>query len=391
MTNLSLANNVIISQIRSNSDHLFNVYILPALAINGIVGNLLGCIVMHRLIKCTKVPSYTYLFNLTFADLCVSVLLLINAVRTIGKYTNNDWDKSYALVWVTVRITFAGINYFMKVSVWIVVLLTADRYIMICHILKYRAWCTVRNIRIGLIIIYLTCLCWMIPLSLKYDVVEIDCASSASAKRRIEKLIINAAFTLTTNYDMSKNYSFILKDNISNNINNHIELFKKSMICYGFGIKILSHQYRTYEITKEIIMTFIPLILLLVLKVKILIIYRVIVNLRPKIHDTKTMRDEKSLTLTMFGVLIFLLICMTPGSIILIMDTYYGSRWRIANNNFNIISNTLESSNYIFNFYIYCVSNKVIRRHLCQLFHRPEKTQNVRFRQINYISTIQLK
>lgn len=112
-----------------------NDYIVPVIAVFGIVCNVINLVVLSR--KSMKESPYSYLMALSVADLGMLVLSFLESVfahhYSASKYF---WQFFYCYIFFPVG------NMFTNSSVWITVLLTVERWFSVKFPLKAKDLCT---------------------------------------------------------------------------------------------------------------------------------------------------------------------------------------------------------------------------------------------------------
>lgn len=127
------------------------LYVSPVLLVFGIIGNLLSFIVLNGQTK--KISTYSYLSALAIMDLAVLIvgLLRLWVAEITGSSINDVSDVTCKLV------QFLG-YVCSDSSVWLIVTVTTERYIAVCHPLKTQMLCkTERAWKVSLIPILVIC------------------------------------------------------------------------------------------------------------------------------------------------------------------------------------------------------------------------------------------
>ena len=106
------------------------LYVPPVLIVMGTVGNLMSFVVL-RCRAMVKVSSYHYLASLAIAD---TVVLFIGLLRLwLGELTGTDFhDSSDWVCKLTVSFGYTASD----LSVWLIIAVTVERYIVVCFPLK---------------------------------------------------------------------------------------------------------------------------------------------------------------------------------------------------------------------------------------------------------------
>ncbi|CAK9293336.1 unnamed protein product [Gordionus sp. m RMFG-2023] len=131
-----------------------------------------------------------------------------------------------------------------KTNLFIIIVLSLDRYTAICHPLRHKFYCTRKNLCIILFITFIVCLAWQIPLYKWYQVSEHTVFENVS-------IILSSSSV----YGAKFNYRFLTKYH-------RVTINKKTK---AFDI---------YEITKEILFTYITLVVLFFLNARTFLKFR---------------------------------------------------------------------------------------------------------------------
>lgn len=113
------------------------VYVPPVLLVLGIIGNVLSFIILrHRMM--TKQSTYLYLAALTVAD---TLVLFVGPLRLwVSQFTDLDVkDQSDELCKLVVFLGYTTSD----ISVWLIIAVTVERYIVVCHPLHANTMCNI--------------------------------------------------------------------------------------------------------------------------------------------------------------------------------------------------------------------------------------------------------
>lgn len=128
------------------------VYIPPVLIILGTFGNVVSFIVLRRRAM-SKVSSYLYLASLAIAD---SLVLYIGLLRLwLDELTGvNFQDNSEWLCKLTMFLGYLASD----LSVWLIIAVTVERYIVVCFPLRAFTMCNTNRAKLVIIfIVFLIC------------------------------------------------------------------------------------------------------------------------------------------------------------------------------------------------------------------------------------------
>ncbi|GAB1611194.1 thyrotropin-releasing hormone receptor-like [Argonauta hians] len=115
------------------------LYVSPLLLVLGTFGNILSIFVMRQR-SIIRMTAYVYLINLAIAD---SVVLYIGLLRLwISELTGMDIRNQTS--WLCKLVVFSGYAS-SDFSVWLIIAVTIERYIVVCHPRKVNNFCTVQR------------------------------------------------------------------------------------------------------------------------------------------------------------------------------------------------------------------------------------------------------
>ena len=126
---------------------LFNVIIDGFLSVLGISCNILAIIVLQ--LERQKLTMCVLLQGLAAADIVFLLYtLLYTTLRSVYPYTGRlEWIYREASPYIVTFVLPCG-WIAQTTSIWLVVLVTADRYHYVCHPFSANRWCTVRRARL---------------------------------------------------------------------------------------------------------------------------------------------------------------------------------------------------------------------------------------------------
>ena len=142
-------------------NHIVDHVILPILGVIGIIGNIFG-------IACfSKKAKQTYYFLL----LTLAISDLITIIAFILYYSFPHWHDHYTLLEnpfhaYVIVLAYGTLQVAQIIDIYLLIALSIERYLAICHPLKYRSR-KISPIYYILLVIILS-LCYIIPLCLEY-------------------------------------------------------------------------------------------------------------------------------------------------------------------------------------------------------------------------------
>ena len=119
--------------------HNLDLYLVPCLAVGGILGNILSFLVfVGTYLK--HMSSSVYLAGLAVSDSVFLLMVFLSWSSNVNIYIYHRPG------WCHLFVYLAYVSSFL--SVWYVVCFTVERYIAVCFPLKRQDWCTARRARI---------------------------------------------------------------------------------------------------------------------------------------------------------------------------------------------------------------------------------------------------
>ena len=314
---------------------IIDVFVVGFLCLVGFVGNALSIAILYR-DHDRKNTTNWLLQTLALVDtLYLIACVFIQPIKTIHDHT--DWMPSlkwtfpyiYPYVWV-------GASVAQTITVWMVMLVTIDRYIAICHPLKNHLR-SVERAKVAVLFIILASICYNIP--------------------RIFERELDHKFDPCTNLTMPYSNKSPLWSN------------------------------KAYFLIYKTIMYFIfraigPLLVLILLNMRLI---NALHLMRKKHKDitSKTNKNRENITLMLVAVVSVFIVCMIPDLVLRIFLTLSNyipgltfdiMRLRYANS----ITNMLLTVNSSINFLIYCLIGKKFRtllQQMCGMNSRPSRNK----------------
>ncbi|XP_064624099.1 FMRFamide receptor-like isoform X2 [Lineus longissimus] len=303
------------------------------IVILGLINNSLCYIIMRKFNK-KSTPNFVMRVLAVADNMVLFSLILYNTLPATYEYTGHLLDYYQAFQHMKGYLWF--FMWFSKTfSVYIIVLMTVDRYIALCHPLKAQRLCTRKKAWFGVVsviifsVLYNLPKLWYLKIVFKYD----PCSSTMKP-------------------------TVILSDTYSNPYFQHI---------YIQGAYIL-------------VMFVVPLHVLLILNIFLVNAIRKATKNRQTMNSTgKKGRD--SVTERIIGVVTMFIVLESPSIIANVLITvnqwadgklmdYEALHWGAR------IGYVLSAINSFINFYIYVLVGKRFRRHFLSLFHRNKESLN---------------
>ena len=299
-----------------------NVFVVGILCLVGFVGNALSVAVLRK-DRDKKNTTNWLLQTLAVADtlyLCASVFIQI--LNTIHSETNWWPDLQSAFPYLEPYIwPFASIA--QTITVWLVMLVTVDRYIAICLPLRTNMR-TLQRTKLAVAVVVILAMLYNVP-------------------RFMEREIV-------TKFDSCTNSTFLITQ------------------------KTTFRENRVYFLVYKTIMYFIfrsigPLLALIILNVRLVKALR---EVRKKHRDmTKSTKHRENITLMLVVVVTVFILCEMPDLIARIVFAYVVfdeanfdiNRLRY----FNVVTNAMLTLNSGINFLIYCLIGNKFRRILWEM------------------------
>ena len=148
--------------------------LIPVIALFGILSNGAFLFVVHRVQEMRTITN-VYLCNLAISD---TIVLIVGSIHSINTYfdTPIDYTADLSATWFGCVIPIFTINLCYFASVYLITLVTFERFLALCHPIKHHLikgpWWTARMIFVA----------WMLALAMacftvRYDVIDYICVS----------------------------------------------------------------------------------------------------------------------------------------------------------------------------------------------------------------------
>ncbi|CAH1123404.1 unnamed protein product [Ceutorhynchus assimilis] len=304
---------------------------LPSICLLGIVGNIFNLIVLTR--RNMRGTAYIYMRGYSAAALLAILFALPFAWRVLVHREHGHWDNPIPAHYFAHLELFLG-NGCLGVGVMMLLALTLERYVSVCHPGHARPILG-SPIRAVILIPILTFI-FYIPVMFRSYV--------KTCRLLPEGHLI---------YQRTENTQFI------------------------------SHPvYSVYKVLLEFIFKVVPVVLLAALNLRILIVYRRSCERRRKMticrttsgeEDPRKFAEERRLVLLLGSTSILFLVCVTP-MVILNVTLSDNNLMKYPYQVFRAIANLLEVTNYSITFYIYCLFSEDFRNTLLRTLNLGDPT-----------------
>ncbi|XP_014675442.1 PREDICTED: probable G-protein coupled receptor AH9.1 [Priapulus caudatus] len=300
-------------------DFIVNSVMLPIVLVVGISGDVLNIIVLWKSDK-LRGTSYTYLRWMSITDLAV---LIVKSVQvTFTRFPVESRPLS------TVRFYAHGylllINSFVCMSSLLVAVVSIERYLSICHPLRFQFLHTKKTARIAIGAIVIVSVIIHIPHT--FD-------------RYVAKHVSQT--TNATYYTREWNQSV------------------RNIVIYAY----------VWPVVQQFFYSFLPIVCLLCLNPPIILAHRRSLAQRRRMQAKQTndaarhAREQRRMLVMLLCVSVVFLVCMTPQAIlaILISSVSVSAINTLAFFMFRQIANLLEKINFAANFYAYSLASGAFR------------------------------
>ena len=150
-------------------EYVINVYITVALIMFGIIGNVISFVIL----KYMKQATVTLLLRALAAADSLYLLTCLNfgTFRTLFVYSEYFsqvfWFYPYLFIW-----TWPVASMAQTASVWLVVLVTIDRYEAICHVMATARFMTKSKVKVYVCLVFVGSICFNLPTAFDLRVVD---------------------------------------------------------------------------------------------------------------------------------------------------------------------------------------------------------------------------
>ncbi|XP_063240811.1 probable G-protein coupled receptor B0563.6 isoform X1 [Bacillus rossius redtenbacheri] len=300
---------------------------LPAICCLGILGNVLNLLVLTR--RNMKGTAYVYMRGYSAAALLAILLAIPFGLRVLVHQETGRWGNVLQGFYHVHLELFLG-NACLGVGVMMLLALTVERYVSVCHPGTTRPLMGPPSLAVALIPL-LTFLVYL-PTAFRSELRH--CALSSGG------------------------LVYYRRPNLS---------FQQS----GF--------YSVYKVLLEVVFKVGPTLLLAGLNMRIMVVYRRSCDRRRKMticrstsdaEDHRKFAEERRLILLLGSTSILFLVCISP-MVILNVTLSEQNLNEYSYQVFRAVANLLEVTNYSITFYIYCLFSEDFRNTLLRTFRWP--------------------
>ncbi|XP_066148422.1 probable G-protein coupled receptor B0563.6 isoform X1 [Euwallacea fornicatus] len=304
---------------------------LPSICLLGIVGNIFNLVVLTR--KNMRGTAYIYMRGYSAAALLAILFALPFAWRVLVHREHGHWKNPIPAHYFAHLELFLG-NGCLGVGVMMLLALTLERYVSVCHPGHARPILG-SPIRAVILIPILTFILYVPAMFRSYV--------------RTCRLMPDGELI----YQRTENTAYVTHP-----------------------------AYSVYKIVLEVIFKVVPVVLLAALNLRILIVYRRSCEKRRKMtlsrttsgeEDPRKFAEERRLVLLLGSTSILFLVCVTP-MVILNVTLSDDNLMKYPYQVFRAIANLLEVTNYSITFYIYCLFSEDFRNTLLRTLNIGDAT-----------------
>uniref|UniRef100_A0A915K2K6 G-protein coupled receptors family 1 profile domain-containing protein n=1 Tax=Romanomermis culicivorax TaxID=13658 RepID=A0A915K2K6_ROMCU len=163
--------------------------------------------------------------------------VLPNYLKSIPQLTNNPSINWF--YWNSLPYTMFNTNTFATFAIWLTVIMSLERYLLVAFPIRSRNWCTMRNTYTAMILTFLGSICLQIPTILARQLFSAECLNNESQSIKIY------AYTVPRKYRQLENTYYYLYSlmtiimpmlilaSTTLSINYHLFWSRKKLTCGG--------------------------------------------------------------------------------------------------------------------------------------------------------------
>lgn len=310
-----------------------DIYIVSFLCVFGISGNILSIVVIGK-DRAVRGTTGFLLQMLAFADaMYLTTCLFYQAFNTVEQYTN--WAPALSEVWTyTEPYVWPTASIAQTCAVWLVVVVTADRYVAICKPLHAPQYSTLTNMRRAVAVVWVFSIVYNLP-------------------RFFERAVVEQFDPLTNKTSVTVQKTDLRTNNL------YVVVYKT---CLFFIVRF-----------------FIPLSSLAFFNTRLIQAIKESSRLRGV--KVREVHRKERYTLTLVVVVLVFVVCELPDFVLRLWISLPISASFMQDNIWtfryiNVISNLFLTINSCVNFVIYCFMGQKFRRILLQVLCRKRRPLN---------------
>lgn len=322
-------------------------------AMIGSISNLMSVVVLIHL--STHLSTFVYLTGLSLSDMitCISITM----THVLNLIVQTPLETSTIRFLLHVEIVFGALAAGSRVlSYWISTAVTMDRWILICHPVYGKKYCTLNRARIATRMLFCLAFLYSIPLVFEF------------------KIIVMPSFHQMIQLDSDLS---IIDEPLPKN---------SMLVTKGYSDLAQRRIYRwAYMFFNVIFVYTIPTITILVFSIQLIRALQRLKartkHLRKKIESTHR-RSKYSVTLMVITLVLTLLICRSPTTVLwvlwsfdLTVKIFFDSSSSSFVRRFHLLANLIAIINAATNFFPFCIYGQLFRAE-CLHLYCPRRSTN---------------
>ncbi|KAL7029679.1 hypothetical protein ACKWTF_006317 [Chironomus riparius] len=300
--------------------------VLPIICALGVIGNVLNLIVLTR--RNMRGTAYIYMRGYSASALLAIIFAIPFGRRLLTQEDYGRW-KHFSEAFYTAHFELFLGNACLGVGVLMLLVLTIERYVSVCHPTHMRP--ALGPPRLTVILIPIVTFIIYLPSLFRYEVVRCVLSTDGSI-------------------------TYYKRNNLE---------FLNSMF------------YSVYKVILEIVFKLMPTVLIAYFNVRIMIVYRQTCNKRRRMtlshtkdDDSRKFAEERRLMFLLGSTSLLFLVCVSPMVILhvtLSQENLSSFPYQV----FRALANVMELTNYSITFYIYCLFSEDFRNTLLRTMKWP--------------------